>query len=203
MLAALGIFFGAYFFSDSSPDVRSGAVSLMALNALVVIMTLSGPLSPLHSSFFLMPLTCVTFPADTPLASALFTFLWGRLMFFFSGHRMEFGSLQFFSGLVGMESFEMTRAGIQLGLNTLGYELISFLITASRQSKQNCKFFFIIALLHRMFLLTCCCCVCMVLSRHLMIWTVFAPKLVFESVIFLVHSMIYVLYFLTSLCEKK
>jgi hypothetical protein len=90
-----------------------------------------------------------------------------RACFFNSGHLSLFSTIQFESGFLGCDHPPMFISACLIVANTVG----SFLLAPSSSA---------IAFVISHFMISC---FCFFARRHLMVWRVFAPKYVFETVI--------------------
>lgn len=110
-----------------------------------------------------------------------------RLLFFLTGHKLSFSSLQLDVAFIGMERFHFTYGGLMLFLNTFGMEvLILILVSIMFTSYQSKHQIYQSYLIHRKILLINSCMSCLILRRHLMVWAIFAPKLIFESCFYII-----------------
>ena len=101
-------------------------------------------------------------------------------MFHASGHSYSFNTLQVEAGLVGLNEFDFVISGIQLAINTFGHEGIFFLAALHRVPYKHLNAAILFALLHRTVLLLGTCLSVYILQGHLMLWDIFAPRLIFE-----------------------
>lgn len=104
--------------------------------------------------------------------------------FFTTGHHTSFTNLQNAAGFVGFDLFYKQLAGALLLFNTYGTIIIGTLFIAISSNHHSALFgtkfvFTINAVASTMF-------VC-AQRRHLMVWAIFAPKLLYDVVALLVH----------------
>lgn len=130
----------------------------------------------------------------TPWVLALLLSLLGRVAFFASGHRFDFGALQLSAGFTGNDTFSFYPAGCLLALNTFGWDLLALLLVVAwtrtqRAASQATALRPLLA--YRLLLLLGACGCCALHRRHLMVWAIFAPKLVFEAAFFLPWAALY------------
>ena len=145
--------------------------------ALLLLLTTAG-----HTSVFLAAfvLHCLVSRFRRPWpAQHVFYFFLGRLVFFATSHRFDFGTLQLAAGFTVSDTFHFVSAGFFLAINTFGSDLL-----CSASSSAPCSHH---ALAGRLLIIAASCCSVLVLRWHLMIWDVFAPKLVFEVALFVPH----------------
>lgn len=132
-----------------------------------------------------------------PWVLALMLSLMGRVAFFASGHRFDFGALQLAAGFTGNDTFSFYPAGFLLALNTMGWDILSLLLavgwTRAHRSALQAVTALRPLLAYRLLLLLGACGCCALHRRHLMVWSIFAPKLVFEAAFFLPWSALYLI----------
>jgi phosphatidylinositol glycan class O len=121
--------------------------------------------------------------------------LFGRLLFFLTGHRYDFSSLQLDAGFILTDSFNFYMAGLTLSLNTfiseiLGIVIILILANYLEQSYQMKEIIILSIILFKLSTLLFSCLSAFLLRRHLMVWAIFAPKVIFEISFWLVSSLI-------------
>ena len=133
---------------------------------------------------------------------ALLLSLLGRLLFFASGHRLDFGALQLEAGFTGSDTFRFAPAGCLLALNTLGWDALALLLAVAWARRQQGQGQATAAaarqalrplVAYRLLLLLAACACCALHRRHLMVWAVFAPKLVFEAAFFALFAALFVI----------
>ena len=121
--------------------------------------------------------------------------LFGRLLFFLTGHRYDFSSLQLDAGFILTDSFNFYMAGLMLSLNTfiseiLGIVAILILANYLEQSYQMKEIIILSITSFKLSTLLFSCLSAFLLRRHLMVWAIFAPKVIFEISFWLVSSLI-------------
>ena len=106
-------------------------------------------------------------------------------IFHATGHQCQFSSLQYNAAFVGFETFHWWRGAVLLSLNTwTSHILLGFFLSvvyAKRKTGERAAAFLTFGLtfsLQSVFVMVCA----MIHSRHLMVWGVFAPKFIFNSV---------------------
>lgn len=123
---------------------------------------------------------------------------WPGLLFYATGHYCEFAGLQYAAGACGglwpsvcwptdgqvviptagfvgyPTDFDFIRSGLLLALNTFAPFAIAMLLALLLGLPVPAL------LLHRCWTAACCCACAAMHRRHLMVWGVFAPKLLFE-----------------------
>jgi phosphatidylinositol glycan class O len=148
------------------------------LNILPVLLILSGPQSPILAVLALIQVTSAAKVLKNDEIFATFLALSAGQYFYASGHRCNIQSLRISSAFIGFDEYIFWINGVLLSLNTLsGY----FLMLVCRTERQV-KYFMI----H--FLVAACCTLLntFVNGRHLMVWSVFAPKFIFDGIVFVV-----------------
>lgn len=120
--------------------------------------------------------------------------LWSASTWSATGHAPRLSALAYGAGLVGWRTFSAPRAGAALALNTFGVShiliagpllAIPFALTAALGAGKGAPpphSFFTLLLAAHAATLTASAILCAVESRHLMTWSVFAPKFLFEAV---------------------
>ena len=170
-------FLAPYPIPGLSPDVLFCHIS-------AIISVLSGPLGPYQLCSGVLPTLASS--RDSIVGSILNGFFVGRFMFLVSGHSYSFNTLQVEAGLVGLKEFDFVISGIQLAINTFGYDAVLFLAAVHRVTYDNLNHTILFALLHRTILLLGTCLSVYILQGHLMLWDIFAPRLIFEVGFFIV-----------------
>ena len=122
---------------------------------------------------------------DLELLGLLLFGLYAPQVFHATGHRCQFSALQYNSAFVGFESFSWWRGAALLTLNTYASHVLSVLLVVCLYSKQHVKKqgTALLAFGFAFSLRTIAVMACASLhARHLMVWGVFAPKFIFDSV---------------------
>lgn len=121
------------------------------------------------------------------IGDVLHAFSLGRFLFFISDHKMEFGSLKLSAGMIGLKHFDFYRSGVQLAINTFGYDVLMLFVVIVRrkvylpvQHNNSMHSYLLYVLLHATLVVLFSCICVFVLRRHLMLWAIFAQKLIFE-----------------------
>jgi hypothetical protein len=125
----------------------------------------------------------------------------GRNCYFGTGHRFEFNSLQLAAGFVGANQFYFYYAGALVFFNTTAHEIITIigvyridLLLSRRQDSEEPTLqhgiMMELYLLIRLLLLLCACVCGFIHRRHLMVWAIFVPKIIFEGAFWLVSGTI-------------
>ena len=133
-----------------------------------------------------------------------------RLVFFSTGHALDFASLHLEAGFVGKSTFQFHYAGGMLIVNTFGHLFLfvgvlralfpttTTTTTSSDEGKGKitkvdetaARISTDTVILHAHFTVLVSCVTAFVLRRHLMIWAVFAPKLAFETSMWLAQMVL-------------
>lgn len=128
---------------------------------------------------------------------SLTSILCSRHLYFLSDHRMEFNSLQLSVGFIGRDHFDFLHAGILLAINTFAVDIVLFLYTYYAffiDEDDDPRIYPRLWLCCQQGLVSTSMLSTFILRRHLMVWAIFAPKLVFETCFFAIRIfMIFVL----------
>lgn len=121
--------------------------------------------------------------------------LFGRMLFYLTSHEYDFSSLQLDAGFILMDSFNFYIAGMMLLLNTFIVEILGIvilLLVANYLKKINQikDIIILTVILFKLSAVLCSCVSAFILRRHLMVWAIFAPKVIFEISFWLVSSFI-------------
>jgi hypothetical protein len=128
-------------------------------------------------------LIAITSKESVSSLDVLQTSLLGFLMFFSTGHQVNFSSIQFQTGFIGLSGFNFYLSGALVTMNSIGSFLVfnsasAYLLTQSKRKDEA----FRILLLHRHFLLFMSVLFTAIHRRHLMVWNVFAPRFMFAAI---------------------
>jgi hypothetical protein len=136
---------------------------------------------------------------DDPWLTGVYWSVWTRFLFFLTGHGMQFDKLQLAAAFIGREHFDFIYAGCCLFLNTFGWDMLGLLLcyatskpagsAAGGKGKDAVTVFCV----HRGVVLAISCLSAWILRRHLMLWAVFAPKVVFETAMAIVCTVVAIL----------
>lgn len=108
-----------------------------------------------------------------------------------AGHHNQFNRLQYSAAFVGFDDFQFEAGGLLLALNTFGTELLGllclpWLLRPAPPSHAAWALHVLMACSGLRTLLTAVCVT--VQRRHLMVWAIFAPKLIFDAALHLVTA---------------
>ena len=134
-------------------------------------------------------------PRAALAALAVAALLWWRacaLFFFATGHACVFTALQYGSAFVGFDTFEYIRCGAALAANTWSHALIgaaalpalTVALEAAPEAPLWAERLAVAALgltLQPMLNMAVTLCFTLAQRRHLMVWALFAPKLMFDA----------------------
>jgi Type I phosphodiesterase / nucleotide pyrophosphatase len=172
--------------------------SIGALAQSLVPLTLitNGPNGPIIVLCALVQAAaCVKAIPDSKLLGT-FIGMTGLQYFYTTGHRCNIQSLIIPSAFIGFDEFNIYISGALLTLNTLGsFFLCSWTFTNDSYEKSG-KFtiiFYLVSIL-------CTTLNTFINSRHLMVWSVFAPKYLFDVVIFIT---VWSLFLLMMIIKKQ
>lgn len=126
-------------------------------------------------------------------------------LFFCTGHRCAFDALQYTAAFIGFDGFSFARSGALLAVNTFaahtlvafGLPLLVFRPCAERVARADMRVTLGRVVLGYGLARALACLVTTgtvaVLRRHLMVWSIFAPKFVFDSCSLLVTDILLVI----------
>jgi len=161
---------------------RKELVALLIAPYLLVV----GPASP-APIFLLLVQGFALLQVTKHFSTVFLATLWSTTSmsyFFATGHESFFNKLHYASPFVGFEEHEYFRGATMLGFNTFGiFILITVLLPVVSKNVPVAINTFIIS--QAMRAITMIAFVAMQ-RRHLMVWAIFAPKYVFDSVTLLV-----------------
>lgn len=127
------------------------------------------------------------YEVSTPIQATLWRFLI-RHTFFATNHGCAFNRLQYSAAFVATMNFNFGLGGLQLFLNTFGWEIIGLILvwlTSFMHGKRNlwswyCFYQFVESFSN--------CISVSLLRRHLMVWAVYAPRFLFSSIFFILNA---------------
>jgi len=133
-------------------------------------------------------------------AYALYVYYFAcHCLYFATGHAFTFNALQLGAGFLLSDTFEFYQAGALVAYNTFACEVLAFCLVAigvvalnptpSIKDIPSILWFGIVTprLIH-----VCCAVLGAAMHRHhLMMWAIFAPKLIFAVVFYIVDSILY------------
>jgi len=115
-----------------------------------------------------------------------------RNAFFVTGHACSFSQLQVSAAFVLTGNFHYVAAGTSLFLNTFGWEIIgSILCFISCKTAEAHKVWSWFCLFHFCETLGSCISI-FLLRRHLMVWAIFAPRFLFQTVFCVIFAFVYI-----------
>jgi len=124
------------------------------------------------------------YEVSTPIQATLWRFLI-RHTFFATNHGCAFNRLHYSAAFVASMDFSFALGGLQLFLNTFGWEIIGLIlvwISSYMHGKTNLwSWYCFYQLLESFFN----CISVSLLRRHLMVWAVYAPRFLFSSIFFI------------------
>lgn len=128
-----------------------------------------------------------------PFLLSVIFYLLAMEIFYFTRHFCEFSGLDYASGFIGINEFNIYLSGILLIINTFtpfifiipfSIMIISKYLMKTFIEKKCYYFYWHIVMMNYVVLRSLCCFVSIVSvtvqRRHLLIWAIFAPKFVFE-----------------------
>ena len=161
----------------------------------MIIMVVTGPSTASSIFFFCLQgwmmfvLTSATgfYEVSTPIQATFWRFL-VRHTFFATNHGCAFNRLQYSAAFVATVEFDFALGGIQLFMNTFGWELVGLIlvwVTSFCQGKKNLWTWYCLYQLIESFFN---CISVSLLRRHLMVWAVYAPRFLFSSIFLILNA---------------
>ena len=150
---------------------------------------LCGPGFPYLSVIATVGLRGISHAATLRLSSwefVVFGWLSERAAFFATGHANRISSLQTEAAFVGFRQFQVVRSGIALFLNTLGPSCLMAFAMGTMRAKQrpsDVRHWVRRSAVLDTVSLGCSLINALIQRRHLEVWALFAPKLLFECAI--------------------
>lgn len=169
------------------------------LHLITMLVATTGPVSMLQTLLFIISSFCMSrlyvrlhsFGKEHLLLGCHLSLL-SRFFFFTTGHAFQFNALQLSAGFLGCNNFHFYWAGSMLTFNTSIADILGMLITCMQNGDRSYHHFSFF--LHRSGLVLGAMISTTILSRHLMIWDIFAPKLIFEVALFFIQCLFYILF---------
>lgn len=127
------------------------------------------------------------YEVSTPIQATLWRFLI-RHTFFATNHGCAFNRLHYSAAFVATVEFDFRLGGLQLFLNTFGWEIVGLIlvwITSFVHRKKNLWTWYCLYQLSESFFN---CISVSLLRRHLMVWAVYAPRFLFSSIFFILNA---------------
>ena len=128
------------------------------------------------------------YEVSTPIQATLWRFLI-RHTFFSTNHGCAFNRLQYSAAFVSTVEFDFRLGGLQLFLNTFGWEIVGLIlvwITSFVHGKKNLWTWYCLYQLVESFFN---CISVSLLRRHLMVWAVYAPRFLFSCIFFILNAL--------------
>ncbi len=131
--------------------------------------------------------------------SATYLYLSSCLFFFSSGHKCDFGTLHITSAYVGFEEFAYYRGAVMLTLNTFGnylFPILAYLLRLVSHEDGDAT----VSALAWLFSIRTTATATFVhfQRRHLMVWAIFAPKLVYDASSLLFLDFVMLMYYIVK-----
>jgi hypothetical protein len=126
------------------------------------------------------------YEVSTPVQATLWRLL-VRHTFFATNHGCAFNRLQYSAAFVATIEFDFALGGLQLFLNTFGWEIIALLMVriSSFMNRRPCLWtWYGFYQVMESFLN---CISVSILRRHLMVWAVYAPRFLFSSIFLILN----------------
>jgi predicted AlkP superfamily pyrophosphatase or phosphodiesterase len=168
--------------------------------SILLQILLSNPLSAdfkheisLQSPTFHRIVHFITTDPLVPISFLLSLLPW--LLFYVTGHGNSFSELHIHTAFVGFDSFEYFRSGALLTMNTYAGHFLTFLVCKNiwmrnehlrgntNEQSFSTRFKFILTVVLSTPLIASTI-FCLYARRHLMVWAIFAPKLLFDVAAF-------------------
>jgi GPI ethanolamine phosphate transferase 3 subunit O len=171
--------------------VRALAVIFKLLTAVMVVTGPSTAANVLIASIqgwmmYILAGATVFYEVSSPVQATLWRLL-VRHTFFATNHGCAFNRLQYSAAFVASMEFDFALGGLQLFLNTFGWEIVGLFmvwITSSAQRRPCLWTWYGFYQVMESFLN---CISVSILRRHLMVWAVFAPRFLFSSVFLILN----------------
>lgn len=168
----------------------------IVIKVLLIIMVVTGPSTASNIVLFsfqgwmmyLLAGATGFYEVSTPIQATLWRFL-VRHTFFATNHGCAFNRLQYSAAFVATVEFDFRLGGLQLFLNTFGWEIAGLIlvwITSFVHGKKNLWTWYCLYQLVESFFN---CISVSVLRRHLMVWAVYAPRFLFSSIFFILNAL--------------
>lgn len=130
-----------------------------------------------------------------PLWTTAYVLQWSRWVFFLTDHALRFDKLHLNAAFIGADTFSIPYATAVLIVNTSGTDLLAIAVLAllaaaatDRVPRESPVLALMALLIPRMVATTAATMAAWILRRHLMVWAVFAPKVLFEVALFVVFA---------------
>ena len=150
-------------------------------NLIPVLVLIHGVHSPIIMVCAIIQIKMAQKLIKSPEILGTFMALTGIQYFYTTGHRCNIQSLIYSSAFIGFDEFQIVISGLLLSLNTLS----SFFACIAAKTENYSKFLKFVMLFY-LVAVVCTLCNTLVNCRHLMVWSVFAPKFLFDIVFFVV-----------------
>jgi len=155
-------------------ETSAGLLLQLCASFYSIYCALSGPLMVLQSFVCSLPIIVAIVESSNDINSfnRIFGVLFfsSRFLYFLSGHKMTFSSLQLTAGMIGSSTFSFWRAGTFLIINTFGSDILSILfstalISSRLKSNDAIRKYKATSILHK-HLITVCNCLCIFILRR-------------------------------------
>ena len=204
------------FLKVGSHHLNSGSENILVRTLIVVfkliifIMVVTGPSTASTVLFFsfqvwmmyLLAGATGFYEVSTPVQATLWRLLI-RHTFFATNHGCAFNRLQYSAAFVATMNFHFALSGLQLFLNTFGWEIIGLILVWSTSftcRKRNLWSWYCFFQLLESF---CNCISVSLLRRHLMVWAVYAPRFLFSSIFVILSSIGRTMVYLLNSYEQQ
>mmetsp|Transcript_12535 Transcript_12535/g.25142 ORF Transcript_12535/g.25142 Transcript_12535/m.25142 type:complete len:543 (+) Transcript_12535:2-1630(+) len=175
-------------------DVILSRMLVIVFKLLLAIMVVTGPSTATTTLFFsfqgwmmyLLAGATGFYEVSTPIQATLWRFLI-RHTFFATNHGCAFNRLHYSAAFVATMEFDFALGGLQLFLNTFGWEILGLIlvwIASYMHEKKNLWSWYCLYQLIESF---SNCISVSLLRRHLMVWAVYAPRFIFASVFLILN----------------
>ena len=166
---------------------------------ILVLILVSGPHSPIIFGCALTQIYTASKVIESKNLLGCFLAMTSIQYFYVTGHKCNIQSLIIPSAFIGFDEYNLYISGILLTLNTLASFFLCLLVVYQQKSWQliNCVMtYFLVAS-------TCTTLNTFVNSRHLMVWSIFAPKYIFDNVFLFAISIFCLLILIVIKPNKK
>jgi hypothetical protein len=151
-------------------------------NILPVLLILTGANSPILFVLAILQVSTAKKVLNQPELLGGFIALSGQQYFYATGHRCNIQSLIISSAFIGFDEYNFWISGTLLSLNTLAGFFVCLFCVKCENMRQVTKW----VMTYYAVSAVCTMMNTMVNARHLMVWSIFAPKYIFDTIVFFV-----------------
>lgn len=167
---------------------------VIVFKLLLVIMVVTGPSTASTIFFFsfqgwmmyLFASATGFYEVSTPIQATMWRLLI-RHTFFATNHGCAFNRLQYSAAFVATTNFSFGLGGLQLFLNTFGWEIVGLILVWITSFMHGKKYIWYWYCFYQLLESFSNCVSVSLLRRHLMVWAVYAPRFLFSSIFFILN----------------